>query len=73
MSPACLGAPLARSIVCPACGREGLGGRTVPCRASSFSSTLGDCGGPGSVAPAQGLWEQFVGSLFLFDIMGRQG
>ena len=33
LGPACLAAPLARSIVCPACGRERLAGRTGLCRA----------------------------------------
>ena len=29
--------------------------------------------GPGSVAPARGMWEEFVGFLFVFDTTGYQG
>ena len=65
MGPACLAPPLARSIVCPACGRGGLGGRTGPCRASSSSLTWADCGRPGSVAPARGMWDTGIRSVIV--------
>ena len=34
-------------------------------------SVMGWFRGLGSVAPARGMWEEFVGSVFVFDIMGR--
>ena len=37
-----------------------LGGRTGLCWASSPSLSWAGCGGPGSVAPARGMWEEFV-------------
>ena len=70
-APACLAGFLARSMVCPVCGRGGLGGRTGPCWASSPSLSRAGCGGLGSVAPARGMWEELFGSLFVFAIMGR--
>ena len=35
-----------------------------------FSLLQAGCGGPGSVAPARGMWEEVVGFLFVFHIMG---
>ena len=34
-------------------------------------SVVGGLRGPGSVAPARGMWGEFVESLVVFNIMGR--
>ena len=73
MGPACLAGPLARPLVGPVRGRAGSGGRTGPSWAPPLFLSQAGCGGPGSVAPARGMWEEFVVFLFVFDDMGCEG
>ena len=70
VGPACLAGPFARFLAGPVRGRGGSGGRTGPSLAPPLSLLQAGCGGPGSVAPARGMWEKVVGFLFVFDTMG---
>ena len=70
VGPACLADPLAQPLAGPVRWRGGSGGRTGPSLAPPLSLLQAGCGGPGSVAPASGMWEEVVGFLFVFDTMG---
>ena len=70
VGPACLAGPLARPLADPVRGRGASGGTTGPGLAPPLSLLQADCGGPGSVAPARGMWEEVVGFLFVSDTRG---
>ena len=73
VGPVCLAGPCARPLADPVRGRGGSGGKTGPRLAPPLSLLQAGCGGPGSVAPARGMWEEVVGFLFVSDTLGCQG
>ena len=70
VGPACLAGPFARPLEDPVRGRGGSGRTTGPSLAPPLSLLQAGRGGPGSVAPARGMWEEVVGLLFVFDTTG---
>ena len=70
VGPACLASPFARPLADPLHGRGGSGGMTGPAVVLPLSLLQAGRGGPGSAAPAQGMWEEVVGVLFVSDTMG---
>ena len=70
VGPSCLAGPFARPLVDPVRGRGGSGGTTGPGSAPPLSLLQAGRGGPGSVAPARGMWKEVVGFLFVFDTTG---
>ena len=70
VGPACLAGPFAWPLADPARGRGGSGGTTGPGLAAPLSLLQAGRGGPGSAAPARGMWEQVVEFLFVSDTTG---
>ena len=70
VGPACLAGPFARPIADPLRGRGGSGGMTGLGVALPLSLLQVGRGGPGSAAPARGMWEKVVGVLFVSDTTG---
>ena len=70
VGPARLAGPFARPLADPLRGRGGSGGMTGPGVALPLSLLQAGPGGPGSAAPAQKMWEEVVGVLFLSDTTG---
>ena len=70
VGPACLAGPFARPLADPLRGRGGSGEITRPDVALPLSLLQAGRGGPGSAAPARGMWEEVVMVLFLSDTTG---
>ena len=70
VGPACLARPFARPLADLLRGRGGSGGMTGPGVALPLSLLQAGRGGPGSAAPARGMWEEVVGVLFVSYTMG---
>ena len=60
VGPACLAGPFARPLTDTLRGGGGSGGMTCPGVALPLSLLQAGRGGPGSAAPAQGMWEEVV-------------
>ena len=67
---ACLARPFARPLVDPLRGRGGSGGMTGPGVALPLPLLQAGRGGPGSAAPARGIWEEVVRVFFVSDTTG---
>ena len=70
VGPACLAGPFARPLADPLRRRGGSGGMTGPGVALPLSLLQAGRGGPGSAAPARGIWEEVVGFFFVSDTTG---
>ena len=70
VGPACLARPFAPPLADPVRGRGWSGGMTGPGLALPLSLLQAGCGGPGSAAPARGMWEEVDGVLFASNTTG---
>ena len=70
VGPTCLAGPFARPLADPLRGRGGSGGMTGPGVGLPLSLLQAGRGGPGSAAPAPGMWEEVVGISFVSDTTG---
>ena len=70
VGPACLAGPFTRPLGDPVRGRGGSAGMTGPGVALPLSLLQAGRRGPGSAAPARGMWEEVVRVLFVSDTTG---
>ena len=70
VGPACLAGSFVRPLADPLRGRGGSGGMTGPGVALPLSLLQAGRGGPGSAAPARGMWEEVVEVLVMSNTMG---